>query len=103
MISNDPVVSALNEAMNTINSLETSYHKAVNELNETKIRLAAALKVTLDGAPLFVDYDEAARLMAISRRTVIRLVQSGKLTATKFQGAARIRRSDIEQLAGEEV
>lgn len=96
MTPNDAAALALKEAMTAIDSLESAHRKAENELREAKDKLATALKGAITGAPLFVDYDEAARLMAVSRRTVIRLVHAGKLTSYKFEGAVRIRRSDIE-------
>lgn len=96
MTPNDAAALALKEAMTAIDSLESAHRKAENELKEAKTKLTAALKATAAGAPILVDYDEAARLMSISRRTVVRLVESGKLTAYRFLGAVRILRSDIE-------
>lgn len=54
-----------------------------------------------DGGPAMgsylLDYETAARLLGVSRRTVERLVASGDLVAvTVGDGSPRIRRSDLE-------
>ena len=52
------------------------------------------------GMPLMFDYDDAARLLSVSPRTVRRLVASGELPAvTLTPGTRRILRSDLEAYA----
>ncbi len=51
------------------------------------------------GAPLLVDYPEAARLLGLSKTTVVRLVAAGRLPAVRVGHSVRIRRAAIEQFA----
>lgn len=52
------------------------------------------------GMPLMFDYDDAARLLSVSPRTIRRLVASGELPAvTVTPGTRRILRADLEAYA----
>ncbi len=48
-----------------------------------------------DSAPLLLDYREAARLLAVSERTVWSLVAKGELPAVRIGRAVRIDRRDL--------
>lgn len=54
----------------------------------------------MDSAPLLITFDEAARLLGVSRRTVVRLCQAGRLTEVRVtQDAPRVRMSEVKRLA----
>ncbi len=55
------------------------------------------------GSPLLVDYVEAGRLLGQSRRSVVRLVQAGRLPLVKLGHSARIPRAAVEELVAELV
>lgn len=71
-------------------------------------RLRAALRVLrAETAPpqtdqtLFLSMAEAARLLRVSRSTVWKLVRIGRLKKTRiYDGFERLRRADVEALAG---
>lgn len=52
----------------------------------------------------FVSISEAARILGVSRPTVYRLIQDGRLTAERYhvyrpRGPIRLRRAEVEALA----
>jgi excisionase family DNA binding protein len=50
--------------------------------------------------PLLVTFERAAELLSISRRTVVRLCESGKLEVIRVTpDAPRLRFEDVERLA----
>ena len=51
--------------------------------------------------PLLITFEEAGRLLGVSRRTVDRLCQSGRLTVVRVTpDTPRVRMSEVERLAG---
>jgi len=55
-------------------------------------------KETITRRPLVVTVDQAAEMLATSRRTVWRLISTGDLPAVRIRGSTRIRIEAIDAL-----
>ncbi len=50
--------------------------------------------------PLLMMIKDAAELLGVHRATIWRLVKAGRLEGVELLGAVRVRRADVEALAG---
>jgi excisionase family DNA binding protein len=65
-------------------------------------RLPDTLATRTAGAPKLLRVPDAAEALAISTRTVWRLIATGELTAIKIGRAVRITRASVDAFCGDE-
>lgn len=58
-------------------------------------KVADTVDLAQASSVLTINYDEAARRLGVSRRTVQRLVASGELPTVELGGACRVRTADL--------